>query len=357
MKNKKALIMLGLVLLIGIVGTTLAYFTSQDTFTNLFRAGIYKTEVTETFVSPTNWAPGDTTPKTVNVTNKGDVDVAVRVHMVEEWKDKNNNPLPLKSDNKPVAIINYADDLSKWTSTVESGTEYFYYNVKLGPNETTTNLIESVTFNSDAPVNKETNCTTEGSNTICTNTYTDYAGGTYKLTIIVETAQYDSYQTIWSTGEIIDSSIQYAYGFGTVNNGVLVGNTYPTSTEIEDSPFFRFRLSNGLVREVALGFRYNNNEYYLVGSGNNYESNRSIVTSIMGEENCYADMIGSHAVNPNLSEDSVEINKVGSHDFEDGLICDNSNCRIKIYKDGRVDYNKHGSGCRISGGSPDCYLD
>ena len=78
MDNKKTIIALALVALVGIIGGTYAYFTSTATLSNEFTTGTYSTSVTEEFVSPSNWTPGTTTAKKVNVTNNGSVEVAVR---------------------------------------------------------------------------------------------------------------------------------------------------------------------------------------------------------------------------------------------------------------------------------------
>lgn len=89
-KNKKPLVALLLVAILGIVGATFAYFTSTDTFANVFKTKPYIMEVTETFESPENWTPGTTTNKAITATNKGDVEAAVRISYTEEWKDATN---------------------------------------------------------------------------------------------------------------------------------------------------------------------------------------------------------------------------------------------------------------------------
>ena len=68
-KKNKSLIVLLLVLCVGLVGLTVAYFSNSTTIDNLFSTKEYGTTYTETFVSPDNWLPGDTTDKTVVVTN------------------------------------------------------------------------------------------------------------------------------------------------------------------------------------------------------------------------------------------------------------------------------------------------
>ena len=197
-KNRKPLIAIALALLVGLVGGTIAYFTSEATFNNQFKTKPYSTEITETFVSPDNWTPGTTTDKTVIAKNTGDVDVAVRVSYTEEWKDASNNPLSLTTDGVTAAVINFADDLdSKWTHDGN----YYYYKTKLTKNQSTTSFIQSVTFNEDVTLTANPACeTNQAGNTVtCSTQAGGYAGGTYTLTIKVETVQFDAYQEAWST--------------------------------------------------------------------------------------------------------------------------------------------------------------
>lgn len=202
-KNKKPLVALLSVGILGVVGGTFAYFTSTDTFENIFKTKPYKMEVVETFESPEDWTPGTETSKSVIATNKGDVEAAVRVSYTEEWLDANGDALALKdaSDNA-AAIINFAADLdTNWTKSTENGVDYYYYNTSLAKDESTTSLIDSVTFNPDVEISTESNCVEDTTNhtKTCTTTAGGYAGGTYTLTVKVETVQFDQYQDAWST--------------------------------------------------------------------------------------------------------------------------------------------------------------
>lgn len=209
-KNKKSLVALTLVAVLGVVGVTIAYFTSTDTFTNVFRTKPYNMEVVETFESPDNWTPGTTTDKTIVATNKGDVEAAVRISYTEEWKDANNQTLPLTDNATPTpnraAIINFASDLNtKWTQSTEGGTTYYYYKTKLAKNQSTSSLIDSVTFNPAVTIGATDNCVDDATahTRTCTTTTNGYGGGTYTLTFTVETVQYDQYQTAWGTSVAI----------------------------------------------------------------------------------------------------------------------------------------------------------
>ena len=204
--NKAPVIAIVLVAVLGVIGGTFAYFTSTQTFPNVFRTKTYKTEISETFKSPSDWTPGTTTDKTVTAKNTGDIDIAVRVSYTEKWEDANGSTLPLKQGDVTAAVINFADDLStKWTKSTENSVDYYYYKTKLAKNASTTSLIKSVTFNPNITVAAEPVCTTDtATNTqTCTTTSKDYAGGTYTLTVKVETVQFDAYKTAWNTNVTI----------------------------------------------------------------------------------------------------------------------------------------------------------
>ena len=62
-------------------------------------------------------------------------------------------------------------------------------------------LIKSVTFNPNVTISTDDNCVENATahTKTCTTTTTGYAGGTYKLTLTVETVQFDQYKTAWGT--------------------------------------------------------------------------------------------------------------------------------------------------------------
>ena len=137
MKNKKTIILLLLIAIVGVVGLTLAYFANTASITNEFNTKQYGTTVDEVFTSPSDWTPGTTTPKTLTVTNSGQVDEAVRVSYTESWTSANSNTegdLELSQGNNRAAIINFANS-SDWTKVTENNKDYYYYNYKLAPGE------------------------------------------------------------------------------------------------------------------------------------------------------------------------------------------------------------------------------
>lgn len=240
-KNKKALVALLIVAIVGVIGFTFAYFSDKITVNNEFKTKPYGTTVTEVFVSPENWTPGTETEKTVVTKNSGEVDEAVRVSYTEKWVSANGDELSgsiqIGGSSQPVtpspdvpdsdddisidddvdipstpsvtyeraAIINF-DNESDWTVDYdENGKGYYYYNKKLAKGESTSSFIKSVTFNGN--VESSSDCpktVTGGTQTItCTSTGNGYDGATYTLTITVETVQYDQYKAAWGTNVVI----------------------------------------------------------------------------------------------------------------------------------------------------------
>lgn len=195
-KNFKPLVALALIAVVGVIGTTFAYFTSTDTFENVFNTKPYAVTVVNTFNSPDNWTPGTETPLTVTAKNTGDVDVAVRISFEEAWEDALGNTLPLQVDGDNVSVINFVNN-DKWFSDTINGKTYYFYNEILSKNETTETLVDTVTFNPGVEIGVNSNCTTNAGVTTCTTTTSGYAGGKYELIFTVETAQADQYQNIW----------------------------------------------------------------------------------------------------------------------------------------------------------------
>ena len=206
MKQRKNIIALLLVAIIGIVGLTVAYFSNSTSITNEFETSEYGTDVIETFTSPTGWQPGDETPKVLTVKNTGEVDEAVRVKVEEKWVNKNGQELSLTQDGNVAALIHYIND-SDWTRVDVDGENYYYYyyNYKLAPDEETTELLDKVTFN--PLINASTTCTTTTENGVttrsCKSNGSGYDGATYTLKFTIETVQYNKYADAWNTGSTI----------------------------------------------------------------------------------------------------------------------------------------------------------
>ena len=208
MKNKKSLLAIMLVVLFGIVGGTVAYYQTTNTFSNVFNTGKYKIVTEETFESPPNWKPGDNTPKEFTVKNEGDVPAAVKVCLEDKWEDKDGNELLLIDDlSRPAVLLNYNEDYQEyWKHDCDETKRCYYYHTILEPNEETTPLLESVIYNLYFDPGSENVCTTDQEThvTTCTSTDDGYSGGKYTLDIKIETVQANKYKEVWGDITYLD---------------------------------------------------------------------------------------------------------------------------------------------------------
>lgn len=185
--NKKPLIALAVLAMVGIVAGTIAYFTSTAEFPNVFRTKTYNTELTEEFKSPEDWTPGTTTKKLVEIKNTGNIPLVARVSYTELWEPIEGAPLSnTLEDGTPVVSLNGIDG-TKWTlreETLEDGTKknYYYYNDIIAPAEEgkapeAVKFMDSVTFNENVNIDYdettvETYATTEDESDAVTVTIT-----------------------------------------------------------------------------------------------------------------------------------------------------------------------------------------
>ena len=195
--NKKKLLIVSGFSLLTILGGTLAYFSTTSDIENVFKSGKYQNEIVERFESPTSWTPGTTTEKIVQVTNKGNVDMAVRASFTESWTNASGEELPLKDeDNNTAAIIHFNEGWEK----AEDG--YYYYGsktnlTKLEQGDTSTSFISGITFNENIKASLHEEISNDGQTITYTSDGNGYDDATYKLTIKIDTIQYEQANNIW----------------------------------------------------------------------------------------------------------------------------------------------------------------
>ena len=140
-------------LVLGIAGASLAYFTDTDAKDNTFTVGNVNIKLTEpSWTAPETAAPGVAYAKDPTVTNIGANEAYVRVDVtVTDWA----------AFKKAAAAHNITDlstifaghDAAKWTradiiedTAADTATYQYYYNTKIAKNETTGALFTSVTI-------------------------------------------------------------------------------------------------------------------------------------------------------------------------------------------------------------------
>lgn len=196
-KNKKKLLVVGVLGMLTVLGGTLAYFTTTTNVVNKFKTGLYQNKIVEEFVSPTNWTPGTVTEKTVKVTNTGDIPMAVRASITEKWVSASGKELSLKDSNNNVAsIIGFGDE---WTKDNDG---FYYYGTKenktvLDASAETTSFIKSVKFNENIKATLNENVSADGKTVTYTSSGDGYDNATYTLTVRIDTVEYDAARNLW----------------------------------------------------------------------------------------------------------------------------------------------------------------
>lgn len=167
MKRRSIILSIIILVAIMIAGGSLAWFTSSpDAAVNEFKLGTVKVKVIEPgFENLTN-VEATTYNKNVQVQSLGTKRTYVRVRLVPEWSD------PSLSVSNVVLNLNTGD----WTAKQSDG--YYYYKHILTQNQTTTLLLNSVTF-TDLPE--------------------EYEGKTFTLKVVAEGVQvtHNAWQDVW----------------------------------------------------------------------------------------------------------------------------------------------------------------
>ena len=149
-KKKIAALIVAGIMTVGVVGGTLAWFTSEDSVTNVFNTGAVNedggngVEIWEDYTPATSVVPGETTTKLVQVQNTTNYDSFIRVKFDLSW-DK-DGLLTEKIE------LNFGDNIigidNTWIYDKSEG--YYYYVGKVAGNKYTNPLLESVTLSSSA---------------------------------------------------------------------------------------------------------------------------------------------------------------------------------------------------------------
>ncbi|MBR1386553.1 MAG: BsaA family SipW-dependent biofilm matrix protein [Bacilli bacterium] len=277
MKNKKNIIFILAIMFLG-AGTTLAYLSSTGIIRNVFNTASYETVIQEEFNSPSNWTPGDTTPKALVVRNEGDAPVYARVCIEDSWKALDETILPNFNTtlNEKMAIINLANE-SDWMYSHDdvNDRDCYIYKSVINGNSASSSFMESVTYNPNysGGIICTTNEVTHTNE--CKSSNSGYDGAEYTLNLIIETIQK---QGINESG----------WGFGYSSNGETYNYEDATST-LSGSSYRNFlrkaATDNGIKTQI--GLKLDEDEYYITGGDTtSYNDNKEVLNEIFGSTNC-----------------------------------------------------------------------
>lgn len=121
-----------LALLVGIVGSSLAYLITQTgSVENTFQPSKVTCRIYEDF--------NGAVKSNVKVTNTGDTDAYIRAYIVVTWTDDDGNIVA----QKPVADVDYSLVIPTNTGWFKASDGFYYYASSVAPNGQTGTLIES----------------------------------------------------------------------------------------------------------------------------------------------------------------------------------------------------------------------
>lgn len=145
--TKKIKVILSISVMAILISGTVAFFISKDVKTNSFTAGDLSIKIEEpNYKEPDNWN-GEKIVKDANVKNTNIMPELIRVAIEPRFQDANGNFYSgdiSKVDFEYVNITTNKNDISKW---IDGNDGYYYYTSILKEGETTSDIINSVTFN------------------------------------------------------------------------------------------------------------------------------------------------------------------------------------------------------------------
>lgn len=136
-----------LALLVGIVGSSLAYLITQTgSVENTFQPSKVTCEIQEDF------SQGGSEKKNVQVKNTGDTDAYIRAALVFTWVDSQGNIAPVAVKESDYVLVLGTG----WSAKQTDG--FYYYKTSVAPGEKTSNLVDSISRVEDAAPEGYTLC-------------------------------------------------------------------------------------------------------------------------------------------------------------------------------------------------------
>ena len=152
MKKKILTVVLFLILLCGVVGTT-AYYTTQGTARNVITSGNIRVDLqewgdlamTEPFENPEGIVPDDVVTKVVTARNIGSNPAWIRIRVDKSFKLVEESEAAKEAAEKEESLIVLDINTTDWTE--KDG--WYYYNTPLEPNAVSKPLFTTVSFDEE----------------------------------------------------------------------------------------------------------------------------------------------------------------------------------------------------------------
>jgi alternate signal-mediated exported protein len=175
-----------------IAGGTMAWFTSNPApMDNKFTAGTVNIGINEnSFVEVTNWVPGQTSTKNVDIDIKSTEQTYVRVSLTPSWSDSLSlDFVEIKFENTENWVDANGNPLPQTMLANDSRlTDFLYYKAIVTKDDVKIDLVDSIKFLGESYLNLNP-----------ANEQNKYQGKTFTLNIKAEGVQasYDAYKSTW----------------------------------------------------------------------------------------------------------------------------------------------------------------
>jgi len=263
--NKRTKSAISALMALVLIAATWAYFASDSEIDNELSTGSNGVETIEEFTPKQKIEPGSTIKKSVGVKNTGDSGLVVRIKLEEAWARSGTDFINISSEDAGAfndaidsAVMDSADKVTStqtdYTDGDVAGDEsvmykkllglsdgtwtkgddgYYYYNTILAPKNTTSLLLDSLTFAGDADlgvyINSATMYSTTASATIAP-LQADYDSALAAYEADLEDA------SLKADFEAAEAALESAYAWTTIEPANTDDITYQkTATSIDPS--------------------------------------------------------------------------------------------------------------------------
>ena len=135
-------------MLLGIVGSSYAFYSSENSRRNTLATSESAVYLQEIFKAEDHWLPGETKEKIVTFGNQGTAEQVIRFKYQESWLDASGRAFTPDTGDYTEALVklNWSEDM------VDAGGDWvylngwYYYNKILKPGTVTNDVLKSVTF-------------------------------------------------------------------------------------------------------------------------------------------------------------------------------------------------------------------
>ena len=144
-RTRRNIILIWLVVMLAIVGETLAFYSNQGgSIENVMATNGSSVYMQELFDPANLWLPGETKQKELKFGNKGEQDQVIRFRIETQWFSASGGTWEPMIE-KP-AWVKWATTLNQeWTKFIDDD-DWYYYNKILPANTETAKVMEAVTF-------------------------------------------------------------------------------------------------------------------------------------------------------------------------------------------------------------------